>query len=94
MRLFPKNSMQPGDRATGALPYKRVSRSVSESLLLRLVIYDNPCGQRLMHREAEKKCRTRFATRKAWRGTGERRTRTVQSGTWEACAAKAGAGVG
>ena len=83
-----------GDSTAGALSYKRVSRSASESLLLRLVNPNNPCGQRLVLREAEKKCRIRFATRKAWRDIGERRARTVLSGTWEACAAKAVAGVG
>ena len=51
-----------------ALSYKQVSRSASEPLPLSLVIVKIPCGQRVILREAEKKRRSRFAARKAWRG--------------------------
>ena len=57
-----------GDSNVEALPYEQVSRSVSEPLLLRLVNSETPCGQRVIKREAEKMCRSRFAARKAWRG--------------------------
>ena len=83
-----------GDPSAEALSYKQVSRSASEPLLLSLVNPKTPCGQRVMLREAEKKRRIRFAARKAWRGIEGRRVWKVASGTWEACGAKASAGVG
>ena len=91
-----------GDPSAEALSYKQVSRSASESLLLSLVIVKTPCGQRVILREAEKKRRSRFAAQKAWRGIEGRNRRAseaervwkVASGTWEACGAKASAGVG
>ena len=83
-----------GDSNVEALPYEQVSRSVSEPLLLRLVNSETPCGQRVIKREAEKMCRSRFAARKAWRGREGRRVWKVALGTWEACGAKASAGVG
>ena len=45
-----------------------MSRSASEPLPLSPVISKNPCGQRVILREAEKKRRSRFAAQKAWRG--------------------------
>ena len=48
-----------------SLPYKQVSRSVSEPLLLTLVKSRTPCVQRIISRESEKKRRSRFAVRKA-----------------------------
>ena len=83
-----------GDPNAEALSYKRMSRSASEPLLLSLVNSNNPCGQRIIYREAEKKRRSRFAARKAWRGIEGRRVWKVASGTWEVCGAKASAGVG
>ncbi len=83
-----------GDSTVGALPYKQVSRSASEPSLLRLVSNNKPCGQRVTLREAEKKRRSRFAARKAWRGIEGRRVWKVALGTWETCGAKAFAGVG
>ena len=55
--------------------YKQVSRNASEPLSLRLVISKTPCGQRVIKREAEKMCRSRFAARKAWRGREGRNRR-------------------
>ena len=83
-----------GDPSAEALSYKQVSRSASEPLPLSLVIVKTPCGQRVILREAEKKRRSRFAARKAWRGIEGRRVWKVASGTWETCGAKASAGVG
>ena len=83
-----------GDPNAEALSYKRMSRSASEPLLLSLVNSNNPCGQRIIYREAEKKRRSRFAARKAWRGIEGRRVWKVASGTWEVCGAKAQAEVG
>ena len=91
-----------GDPSAEALSYKQVSRSASEPLPLSLVIVKTPCGQRVILREAEKKRRSRFAARKAWRGIEGRNRRAseaervwkVASGTWETCDAKASAGVG
>ena len=83
-----------GDPNVEALPYKQVSRSASEPLPLSLVNLKTPCGQRVIVREAEKKRRSRFAARKAWRGIEGRRVWKVASGTWETCGAKAFAGVG
>ena len=83
-----------GDPSAEALSYKQVSRSASEPLPLSPVISKNPCGQRVILREAEKKRRSRFAARKAWRGREGRRVWTAVSGTWEACGAKASVGVG
>ena len=83
-----------GDPSAEALSYKQVSRSASEPLPLSLVIVKTPCGQRVILREAEKKRRSRFAARKAWRGIEGRRVWKVASGTWEACGAKASVGVG
>ena len=83
-----------GDPSAEALFYKQVSRSASEPLLLSLVNPKTPCGQRVILREAEKKRRSRFAARKAWRGIEGRRVWKVASGTWETCGAKASAGVG
>ena len=83
-----------GDPNAEALSYKQVSRSASEPLLLSLVNPKTPCGQRVMLREAEKKRRGRFVARKAWRGIEGRRVWKAASGTWEACGAKASAGVG
>ena len=83
-----------GDPSAEALSYKQVSRSASEPLPLSLVIVKIPCGQRVILREAEKKRRSRFAARKAWRGIEGRRVWKVASGTWETCGAKASAGVG
>ena len=91
-----------GDPSAEALSYKQVSRSASEPLPLSLVIVKTPCGQRVILREAEKKRRSRFAARKAWRGIEGRNRRAseaervwkVASGTWETCGAKASAGVG
>ena len=83
-----------GDPNVEALSYKQVSRSASEPLLLSLVSFKTPCGQRVILREAEKKRRSRFATRKAWRGIEGRRVWKVASGTWEVCVAKAAAEVG
>ena len=83
-----------GDLAVEALSYKQVSRSASEPLPLSLVIVKTPCGQRVILREAEKKRRSRFAARKAWRGIEGRRVWKVASGTWEVCGAKATAEVG
>ena len=83
-----------GDPTAEALRYKQVSRSASEPSLLRLVISNNPCGQRIIKREAEKRRRSRFAARKARRGIEGRRVWKVASGTWEACGVKAFAGVG
>ena len=57
-----------GDPSAEALSYKQVSRSAREPLPLSLVIVKTPCGQRVILREAEKKRRSRFAARKAWRG--------------------------
>ena len=74
--------------------YKQVSRSASEPLPLSPVNSKTPCGQRVILREAEKKRRSRFAARKAWRGIEGRRVWKVASGTWETCGAKASAGVG
>ena len=62
-----------GDPTVEALSDKQVSRSVSEPLPLSLVTPKDPCGQRLKMREAEKKRRSRFAARKAWRGIEGRR---------------------
>ena len=78
-----------GDSNVEALPYEQVSRSVSEPLLLRLVNSETPCGQRVIKREAEKMCRSRFAARKAWRGREGRRVWKAALGTWEVCGAKA-----
>ena len=83
-----------GDPTAEALSYKQVSRSASEPSLLRLVIVKTPCGQRIISREAEKKRRSRFAARKAWRGIEGRRVWKVALGTWEVCGAKAPAEVG
>ena len=83
-----------GDSTAGALPYKRISRSASEPSLLRLVKFNTHVASVLILREAEKKCQTRFMAWKTWRGTEGRRVRTVRLGTWEACTAKAVAGVG
>ena len=83
-----------GDPSAEALSYKQVSRSASEPLSLSLVIVKTPCGQRVILREAEKKRRSRFAARKAWRGIEGRRVWKVASGTWEVCGAKATAEVG
>ena len=83
-----------GDPSAEALSYKQVSRSASEPLPLSPVNSKTPCGQRVIQREAEKKRRIRFAARKAWRGIEGRRAWKVASGTWEACGAKASAGVG
>ena len=83
-----------GDPSAEALSYKQVSRSASEPLPLSLVIVKTPCGQRVILREAEKKRRSRFAARKAWRGIEGRRVWKVASGTWETCGAKAKAVVG
>ena len=83
-----------GDPIVGALSYKQVSRSASESSLLSLVNWNNPCGQRVIGREAEKKRRSRFAARKAWRGIEGRRVWKVALGTWETCGVKTSAGVG
>ena len=83
-----------GDPSAEALSYKQVSRSASEPLPLSLVIVKTPCGQRVILREAEKKRRSRFAARKAWRGIEGRRVWKVASGTWETCGAKVFAGVG
>ena len=83
-----------GDPNVEALPYKQASRSASEPLPLSLVNLKTPCGQRVIVREAEKKRRSRFAARKAWRGIEGRRVWKVALGTWEACGAKASAGVG
>ena len=84
-----------GDPSAEALSYKQVSRSASEPLPLSLVIVKTPCGQRVILREAEKKRRSRFAARKAWRGIDGRRVWKVASGTWETCpCASRGAGVG
>lgn len=67
-----------GDPSAEALSYKQVSRSASEPLPLSLVIDKTPCGQRVILREAEKKRRSRFAARKAWRGIEGRRVLKVQ----------------
>ena len=83
-----------GDPNVEALSYKQVSRSASEPLLLSLDNSKTPCGQRVILREAEKKRRSRFAARKAWRGIEGRRVWKVASGTWEVCGAKASAEVG
>ena len=83
-----------GDPNAEALPYKQVSRNASEPLMLRLVITKTPCGQRVIKREAEKMCRSRFAARKAWRGREGRRVWKAALGTWEVCGAKASAEVG
>ena len=83
-----------GDPNAEALPYKQVSRNASEPLSLRLVISKTPCGQRVIKREAEKMCRSRFAARKAWRGREGRRVWKAALGTWEVCGAKAFAEVG
>ena len=64
-----------GDPSAEALSYKQVSRSASEPLPLSLVIVKTPCGQRVILREAEKKRRSRFAARKAWRGIEGRNRR-------------------
>ena len=64
-----------GDPSAEALFYKQVSRSASEPLPLSLVIVKTPCGQRVILREAEKKRRSRFAARKAWRGLEGRNRR-------------------
>ena len=64
-----------GDPSAEALSYKQVSRSASEPLPLSLVIVKTPCGQRVIQREAEKKRRSRFAARKAWRGIEGRNRR-------------------
>ena len=77
-----------------ALFYEQVGRSASEPLLLSPVNSNIPCGQRVSAREAEKKRRSRFAARKAWRGIEGRHVWNVTPGTWEACDAKAPAGVG
>ena len=52
-----------------------MSRSASEPLPLSPVISKNPCGQRVILREAEKRRRIRFAARKAWRGIEGRNRR-------------------
>ena len=83
-----------GDPSAEALSHKQVSRSVSEPLPLSLVIIKTPRGQRVVCREAEKKGRSRFAVRKAWRDIEGRRVWKVASGTWEVCGAKASAEVG
>ena len=65
-----------GDPSAEALSYKQVSRSASEPLPLSLVIVKTPCDQRVILREAEKKRRSRFAARKAWRGIEGRNRRS------------------
>ena len=68
-----------GDPNVEALSYKQVSRSASEPLLLRLVNNNEPCGQRINQREAEKRRRSRFAALRTWRGKEGRRVWKVAS---------------
>ena len=54
---------------------KQSCKRVREPLPLSLVIVKTPCGQRVILREAEKKRRSRFTARKAWRGIEGRNRR-------------------
>ena len=83
-----------GDPNVEALSYEQVSHSASKPLPLSPVNSNNPCVQHVSACEDEKKCRSRFAARKAWRGIEGWHVWNVALGTWEVCGAKASAEVG